>query len=473
MMFQHNPLPMWVYDAETLRFLSVNQTAQLHYGYSEAEFLAMTIREIRPPEDLARLEEDLAAPAAGKEFSGPWRHRKKNGDIIEVEISSDAIHFPGRPARLVLASDITLRQQAAWRAAQLKTALTKSAREWRVTFDTLDIPVMLVGADGTVRRMNRAAQELTERGFPETIGHSLPQLSGVFPWSRTLALIRQAMDTKQPAGAQLRDHSSGRIWDCTANYFLNREGGDAGVVFSAREITGLVKLQESLRRGETLSALGSLVSGVAHEVRNPLFGIMATLDAFEANHGGNPEFREYLEILRGESERLSALMRDLLDYGRPPELNPARGSIEALLHDALKPVQALAQPAGVRLELECAAGLPEVSFDRSRLPQVFINLLDNAVRHSPSGGTVRLSAARCADPGWLEIAVLDEGPGIKPEDIPRLFQPFFTRRAGGTGLGLAICQRIIEQHGGHITAANRPEGGAVFTVRLPFADPTN
>ncbi len=233
------------------------------------------------------------------------------------------------------------------------------------------------------------------------------------------------------------------------------------------------RLQASLRRSETMAAMGSLVAGVAHEVRNPLFGISSTLDAFEARFGAREEFQRYLTVLRGELRRLTELTRELLEYGRPPSLELSPGKIEEAIGAAVEVCAPLARRLNIRIAERVSEGLPPVLRDQRRLLQVFQNLLENAVHHSPTGGLVAVEAAEVCEDGkaWIDCVIKDSGPGFRPEDLPLIFEPFFTRRRGGTGLGLSIVQRIVEEHHGTITAGNRPEGGAVVTVRLPVAEP--
>jgi PAS domain S-box-containing protein len=230
------------------------------------------------------------------------------------------------------------------------------------------------------------------------------------------------------------------------------------------------ELQASLRHSETMSAMGSLVAGVAHEVRNPLFGISANLDAFEAQFGQRPEYAETLAMLRGEVDRLVGLMNDLFDFGRPLEDTRA-GSLADVVARAVASRHAMARRAGVELSNRVSEGMPAIRMDRKRLIQAFENVLQNAVQYSPAGGTVVIEAAaeNHHEGAWLRCTVKDSGPGFPSADVSSVFQPFFTRRRGGTGLGLAIVQRIVEGHGGQVAAANRPEGGAEVTVRLPCA----
>jgi signal transduction histidine kinase len=228
-----------------------------------------------------------------------------------------------------------------------------------------------------------------------------------------------------------------------------------------------VRLEASLRRSETMSAMGTLVAGVAHEVRNPLFGILSVLDAMDARFGTGHGFQRYLVVLRAQAERLNRLMRELLEYGKAPAPDLAPGPVSDVLAEALTNSRAVAERAGVRLESRVEDDLGRVMLDHNRLLRV-LNLVENAIQHTPPGGTVLVEGRGIEEDGsrWIECAVSDTGPGFRDEDLPRIFEPFFTRRREGTGLGLSIVQRIIEEHDGHVVAANRDGGGAVVTVRL-------
>jgi signal transduction histidine kinase len=237
------------------------------------------------------------------------------------------------------------------------------------------------------------------------------------------------------------------------------------------EREGALDLEQTLRRKEAMSVMGALVAGVAHEVRNPLFGISSTLDALEVHLGADAASAPYLSTLRGEARRLSRLMSQLLDYGRPvtPGLTPE--PLGPALEEAMRSCDALAAGAGVRVEASGDVPALTVSMDRPRLVQVFQNLIQNSIQHSP--GQQRVLVAVEAEP-WhgrrgLRCTIRDFGPGFDPDDVGHLFEPFFTRRREGTGLGLSIVQRIVQEHSGHVEAANHAEGGGVVSVWLPAA----
>jgi PAS domain S-box-containing protein len=239
----------------------------------------------------------------------------------------------------------------------------------------------------------------------------------------------------------------------------------------ARDIRERKQAEEELQRDQTMAALGSLVAGVAHEVRNPLFGISSTLDAFEARFAERTDHRPYVAVFREQLDRLTSLMNDLLEYAKPGSGELAVGAIEAVVEQALSDCSEVAARARVALESRISPGLPPLRMDARRLSQVFRNLVENGVQHSPAGGEVRIGAevVRRGAETRVECVVEDKGPGFRAEDLPHLFEPFFTRRHGGTGLGLSIVYRIVTDHGGTIVARNRPGGGACITVGLPVA----
>jgi PAS domain S-box-containing protein len=273
------------------------------------------------------------------------------------------------------------------------------------------------------------------------------------------------------SGENLLRHEDGREIPVLQVLLAHRSpGGEVEFVSTiARDISGRIEAEHELRRSHTLAALGSLVAGVAHEVRNPLFGISSTLDVFEARFAGREDYRPYVQVLREQIERLTSLMNDLLEYAKPTHLRLKPGRLEDVVAHAVSACAALRERRPVEIETHVASDLPLVRMDARRLGQVFRNLLENALQHAPREGHVRIEARLLHAQGatWVECVIEDDGPGIEREDLPHLFEPFFTRRRGGTGLGLSIVHRIVTDHGGSITARNRPKGGARFTLTLP------
>jgi len=194
------------------------------------------------------------------------------------------------------------------------------------------------------------------------------------------------------------------------------------------------------------------------------------VDALESEFGPRPEFADYSALLRSQVGRLTQLMRDLLDYGKPSLLRRAPTNLAELLRRVARSCAPLARDHQVTVEEEVAEDLPALDIDGARVEQALENLAANAIQHAPAGSVVRIagSLGPTSPEPLVRCTVEDEGPGLQPGDMTRIFEPFFSRRKGGTGLGLSIVQRVVEAHGGSVTAENREGGGARFTLLLPM-----
>jgi two-component system, NtrC family, sensor kinase len=241
----------------------------------------------------------------------------------------------------------------------------------------------------------------------------------------------------------------------------------------AEKVAELERASDALARAERLATAGRLASGVAHEVGNPLGAIGGYVelarDRLRAGGAGLAEADDFLARIAAETQRIDRIVRDLLDLARPAE--QVLGPVEAAgpLDAALRLARMQGRFRGVDVELAVPGGLPPVLADAGRLAQVFLNLLLNAGDAMGGAGKVRVAAR--AEAGRVTVEVRDSGPGIAAADLGRVFEPFFTTKGAGqgTGLGLAISQGIVESFGGELSAANAPEGGAVFTLSLRAA----
>jgi signal transduction histidine kinase len=218
-----------------------------------------------------------------------------------------------------------------------------------------------------------------------------------------------------------------------------------------------------------------LVANVSHELKTPITAIRAHLE--NVLDGVEEPDPATLQVMLAQTERLSRLIDQLLELSRleSGELPLRREDVELgpLVSQVLSEIEVARSDRGVEVSSDVPADLPAIEADRERVHQVLFNLLDNAVRFTPNGGSVTVSAER--HDGSVEVRVADTGVGISPEHLPRLFERFYradparSRDDGGTGIGLAIARSVVEAHGGHITAASEPGAGSVFAFDLPVA----
>ncbi|HET9712067.1 MAG TPA: PAS domain S-box protein, partial [Pyrinomonadaceae bacterium] len=469
LLFESTPQPIWVYNEDTLAFLAVNEAATRTYGFTRDEFLSMTVKEIRPSEDSPTLLIKNGAAHDELVLSSPWRHKTKDDKTIYVEMSSHPVVFDGKNSKLVIVNDVTERKLLDEQQQRLHASLQQSAMEWRQTFNAIDFPVFIVDLGGTIKRSNAAAEQTLGIEAEKIVGTTINELGGQ-PWRKAAEMIDGLRSNLTPVAEEIEDEASGKTWAITL-YRIN-EFGSVGerAILIAQDITKRVELEASLRQSEMMSLLGSLVAGVAHEVRNPLFGISSILDAFETRFSDRTEYLRYTNVLRDEVGRLTILMEELLEYGKPFRGDLYLVSMEEMVARSVRACLPGADVAHVKLESTVEESLPKIRIDRRRLSKVFVNLIENAIQHSKPNSLVRIEAGKIVDGNheWVQCAIRDSGAGILPEDMPKIFEPFFSKRRGGTGLGLAIAQRIMQEHGGKLIAGNNPEGGACMIARFPI-----
>jgi hypothetical protein len=253
------------------------------------------------------------------------------------------------------------------------------------------------------------------------------------------------------------------------------------------------ELEARLHRAERLSAVAHLASGIAHEVRNPLSTISMTIGHLKAHFPPNDstereEFMRLTSMVMEEIRRLDDMVRSFLKYGKPLNLTRQAADVRTLLDEVLDVAAQKAALEKIVVKRDYAAGLPELWVDVPHIKTCFMNLMLNAFHAMHGGGTLRVSAdcmtahepsplrhgegvTTGAADGWVEIGFEDTGPGIAPEHLPKVFEPYFTTKEVGIGLGLALTKQIVEEHGGRIEIASQQGRGTLVRLQLPAGAP--
>src|ERR1043165_6701671 len=474
LLFESNPQPMWVYDLATLRFLAVNDAAVRHYGYSRAEFLDMTIKDIRPAQDLARLEDYLAADA-GIEQGVEWRHKKKDGSVINVEITSNRLTFAGRSAEFVLVQDITERKKA-------ETALRISEDRYRDLVDNSHELICTHDLEGRVLSVNPWAARVL--GYPQDSLVGINIRDGLLPEYREQfdEYLRTVITEGSARGVMKVRTATGetRLWE----YYntLRTEGVEKpivrGMAHDATERRQALKREKEARlEAEAANRVkDEFLSTLSHELRTPLTAIMGWADLLLHDEVETEKQREAIATIVRNANSQGQLINDLLEVSRiitgKLRLEFASCELEPVIQTAVEAVRPTAEAKGVKLQLLLEPDTGPVSGDRERLQQIVWNPLSNGVKFTRQGGLVQVKLQR-AD-GQVEVVVSDSGVGIDREFLPHVFERFrqadgsTTRTYGGLGLGLAIVRHLVELHGGSVAADSAGSNkGATFTVRFP------
>ena len=360
--------------------------------------------------------------------------------------------------------------------SRLYEIVRQSKEEWETAFDALAEGIAVVGPTGAVLRANRALAALAQLGESELVGRGFCET--LFGSSEAVEeLIRAAYRRQRPAPLVVRLEQSQRVLRLTAAPFAEQPGrpasaGTGPVVILVEDVTEQRILEAQLIQNDKMASIGQLVSGVAHELNNPLTSI-AGLAELLLEREPHPDFpHEHLRVIHDQAERAGRIVRNLLTFARKGVAEKSAVDLnDVAVRTSLLIVYELQLHA---IELESALS-PEpviVLGDRYELQQVLLNLVNNAVQavsQLEPGRPRRIRLETAVQSGTALLRVLDSGPGVPPHLVSYLFTPFFTTKAPGegTGLGLSLSYGLVKAHGGILTYETPPEGGAEFRISLP------
>jgi PAS domain S-box-containing protein len=306
---------------------------------------------------------------------------------------------------------------------------------------------------------------LLGKKISELADHS-PELASLY---HDVASSRQAFASTE-YGARHHD-GSWRTMRASASQLFDAEAKLIGVIISVRDITTERKLEQQVVQSERLAAMGAMIGGVAHELNNPLTAILGVSELMQ-DKVTDESSRKQLGMLQQQARRAAEIVKDLTYFSRPPAPGKSGINLTEVVERTLTLYAYSLRKNNITVDFLREPGLPYAQGDPQQLMQVFLNLIVNAeqaIREARDGGTLRIRLGKSANSVWASFQ--DDGTGIPAENLPLIFDPFYTtKRPGrGTGLGLSICKSVMKEHNGNVEAANALGGGAVFTVTLPTA----
>ena len=367
--------------------------------------------------------------------------------------------------------DVSTQLEEAYRTLEERAIQFMNVQEYTQSIlRSITAAVITVGPDGSIATANPAAERMLSQPesdmVPQRIGALFAEDSGLD------ADIMKVLEGRLPR--LVRDMRlvtrGGRVLHAQVSTSRMRDvdGRVLGAVVTLEDVSEVKALTDQLIRADRLAAMGELTAGVAHEVRNPLGIIRASVQLVEESGSDRERMLQATGVIKQEIDRLDKVIKALLDFGRPSKPHRVLTDLEPVIDDVVLFTRQFAGRSKVRITAEGSTGLPLVLADADQLKQVFVNLVSNAVQAMEStGGTIRLASS--SDNGFVSVAVIDDGPGIPPRDLTKVFYPFYSTRDDGTGLGLTMVHRIVDEHDGHVEVKSAPGEGASFIVSLPIA----
>jgi PAS domain S-box-containing protein len=472
--FEHNPTMYFIVDAGGT-ILSVNPFGAEQLGYSVDELVGRSVLEVFHPADRPVIERNAAKclEAPGQPMSWEARKRRKDGTIIWVRETARTMLMKERPALLVVCEDVSDRKRTENLARQV--------------FESLPDLVAVVDRDYRYSRANPAYEQVWGIPLDRIIGMHVRDLVGqdVFErWSKPN--LDRCFSGQAASFAEWVDNPGGRrYWVVTYSALrLEPERVEAALVVG-RDLTELMRAAEKVRDAQIelahanrVATMGQLTASIAHEVNQPITGVVtnahAALRFLDAQTVDVEEVRQILGDIERGATRAGEIVARIGGFVKKTPARKDRFDISEAIREVLSFTRSEVGHKGVSLHTDLAKALPPVHGDRIQLQQVLLNLIVNAVEAmgSEANGPRNLLVKAAADgAGGVHVTVADSGPGIDPDALERLFDPFYTTKPDGMGMGLAICRSIIEAHGGRLWVTRNNPRGAVFQFNVSTRAP--
>ncbi|NLC79851.1 MAG: PAS domain-containing protein [Lentisphaerae bacterium] len=341
-------------------------------------------------------------------------------------------------------------------------------------FQTIQEGVVVIDNEGRLLYANHAAEKLAGFDFTRTKGRSIVRILRDWDWEHLLEVPASESGWARMVTREIEVTYPEHRFISVYAVPLNEDGWvEKGVLVILRDVTRDRRQEASTLESERSNAIKLLAAGVAHEIGNPLnaLNIHLQLLARELNDlpdGTREPLADLVGVARTEVERLDTIIRQFLRALRPtqPVLHPEQPT--DVLQETLALLKTEFENRRISVSVDITDSIPSVQLDRSQIKQVFFNLIKNALEAMPDSGALRIVVS--AGDVYVDIAFIDTGKGIAPEEMQRVFEPYHTTKRTGTGLGLMIVQRIIDEHGGEIELSSKPGAGTCFKVRLPRSE---
>lgn len=458
------------------RYLYANRKTFEMHGYTEAEFMALSLHDIDVPESEALIEERMRMIVEKGEATFEVEHFRKDGTIIPLEVLVKAVEHGGVPAFLSIANDITQRKEADSERERLLIAIEQAGET-----------ILITDPEGVIQYVNPAFERSSGFSWDDAVGNKPSILkSGDQDDFLYESLWRTISSGANWQGRMVNRRKNGTLYteDVHISPVFDTSGQIVNYVAVKRDITKELEVERQYRQAQKMEAIGQLTGGVAHDFNNLLQVINGATDMALADLEPQHPARSMLAEVSKAGQRAVRLVEQLLLFSRRQIMRPRATDLNAVIGDLLKMLRRI---IGENIRLEWLPGrfLASVYADQAMMEQVVVNLCINARDSMPAGGTltietqnVRVDSDYCdmhtwAKPGrYVLLSITDTGCGMEPETLERIFEPFFSTKAEGkgTGLGLATVYGIVKQHEGMINAYSELGKGSTFKVYLPQCD---
>jgi len=446
--------------------LDANQAAADMHGYSIEELLQLNlIKDLDAPEDAEVAPARIQRILKGEWIKAELNHRKKDGTVFPVEISAGLVEYMGHRYILAIDRDISVR----WKMEQM---VLRSKQEWEDTFNTITDMITIHDINYRIIRANKAAENALNLPLLENSDAKCYQYFHGKESPPEDCPSCECYRTEKPASFEVYEPHLDKYLEIRAMPRFDSENQMIGLIHVIRDITERKRVEEALQRTEQLKMVGEWAAGLAHEIKNPLAGIKGSVEVLLQEPCISEEDRSIVAKAVDEIKRIELLIKSLLNFAKPPQLQLMPTDVNDLLDKTIAfslkhPVLSSNSATPIKVLRNFDSRLPLTMADPMQLQQVFLNLMFNAIEAMSDDGSLAIKTSYDDDLNSIRIAIADTGKGIEKLALDQIFQPFFTTKSKGSGLGLAISRRLVEEHGGDIYVESTPDRGTVVNISLP------
>jgi PAS domain S-box-containing protein len=459
---------IFIIEAEGEKFgdiVDTNRAAAVMHGYALDEMLTLNlIKDLDVPEEAAKAPDRLERVMNGEWIKAEINHRKKDGTIFAVEISAGLLEYMGHKYVLAIDRDISKRKK-------MEKMVLQSKLEWEDTFNTITDMITIHDKDFRIVRANKTAEKILGLPFLGVTEAKCYQYYHGQDCPPENCASCACYETGKPASVEMYEPHLDRFLEIRAMPRFDEEDQIIGLIHVIRDITAKKQVEEALQRTEQLKLVGEWAAELAHEIKNPLAGIKGSVEVLLQEPNIAEEDKALIQKAVDEIRRIELLLKSLLNFAKPPQLQLLNTDINDLLEKTISfslqhPKFSKNPSSPIKIMKDFDSDLPETMADPMQLQQVFLNLMFNAIEAMPAGGALAVKTSYDAVLNSINVAIADTGKGIEDSMLDQIFQPFFTTKRKGSGLGLAVTRRLVEQHGGDIYVETTPDKGTVFNITL-------
>jgi len=441
--------------------VDINTKAGEMLGYNRDELLNLTMADLVHQEDGKPAEEEKEGEAS--------QHReeimiRKEGSQVPVEVNTSILRLKGEKYLMSVVRDITLRREKELRQKHLEQAIVESKKRLMAVFDGIMSPLTITDLDHNIIMVNKATASLFDDEIPKLLGRKCYEAFRQDNEPCPNCPVSETIRTGKPSHRLSTNPIVNRTLEEYTYPIFDASGNLSLIINYGIDVTDKIKMERQLVQADKMASLGTLAAGIAHEIRNPMATINLNTQILLRDLALDEEHQVYMRDIQKEVKKIERIISEILEFSKPRPAHLVESNINEVVLSVHELTRVQLRQDNLKVHFELDDSLPPVLIDPAQISQVVINLVINGMQAMPDGGDLTITTQLDQSSGRVQLLVNDTGAGIAPEDLTKIYDPFFTNKPEGTGLGLAIARQILDKNQAAIQVSSKVNQGTLFRV---------